>query len=228
MAKKSTDVKATTRSPLTRERVVADAMKLVDREGLDALTMRALGRELCCDPMGIYRHVRDKDELIEALAESVWAEIELPEGRLPGTWQEQFAEAFRLLRNTLLSHPNVLPVMFTSGAQGPAALERTEFALEILIGAGLSPHDAMSGLHAASCFLLGCVLGQVESPAESWEEAQIEQVMEFYRHLSPTDFPSLTKVMETGEVPNPDDSFERGMDLIIRGLETLVPAAVPD
>lgn len=227
--KKSTDEKAATPRPrMTREAVVANAMKLVDREGLDALTMRALGRECDCDPMGIYRHVRDKDELIEALAESVWAQIELPEGRLPGTWQEQFAEAFRILRHTLLSHPNVLPVMFTSGSQGPAALERTEFALEILIGAGLSPHDAMSGLHAASCFLLGCVLGQVEAPAESWEEAQVEQVMEFYRHLSPTDFPSLTKVMETGEVPNPEDSFERGMDLIIRGLETLIGDAVPD
>jgi AcrR family transcriptional regulator len=229
VAKKgSIDVKATTRSPLTRERVVADALKLVDREGLDALTMRALGRELCCDPMGIYRHFRNKDELVGAVGEALWAEIELPEGRLAGTWQEQFAEAFRIFRNALLSHPNALPVMFAGGQQGPSGLERTEFALEILISGGLSPSDAMSGLNAISCFVVGCVMGQVGGPPEALDETSVEQTMEFYRRLPPTEFPSLAKVMAIREVPSADDTFERGMDLIIRGLETLVPAAGSD
>lgn len=221
-AKKKDAEGTTTRPRLTRGRVVANALGLVDREGLDALTMRALGRECDCDPMGLYRHVRDKEELIEALVESVWMEIELPEERLPGTWQEQFLEAFRIFRNTLLGHPNVLPVMFTTGSLTPSALSRTEFALEILISAGLSPHDAMSGLHAASCFVIGGVLGQVGG-LEAGEAMPLEETMEFYSRLSPTEFPNFAKVMATGEIPDPTDSFERGMDLIIRGLQTLLP-----
>lgn len=220
--KKKDSTKDAARPRLTRERVVSNALTLVDREGLDALTMRALGQECNCDPMGIYRHVQDKDELLDAMADAMWNEIELPPDGLPGTWQEQFREAFRILKDTLGSRPNALPVVFRRAGLTGSALARTEFALEILISAGLPPVDAMWGLDTASCYILGCVMGEAAAAASGISP---DQAMEMYARLSPVEYPNLAKVMMSGPKMEAGDSFDHGMNIIIGGLERLLEQA---
>ena len=66
------------RSPLTRERVLLAAIELADRDGLDGLSMRRLGQELGVEAMALYRHVRDKDDLLDGIIEVVVGQIERP------------------------------------------------------------------------------------------------------------------------------------------------------
>jgi len=220
MSDKKTDrTKDTTRPRITRERVVSEAIKLVDDGGLEALTMRALGQECRCDPMVIYRHVRDKDALLDAIRDGIWDEVEIPEEGLPGTWQEQFRQAFTILKNTLGSHPNALPIVFRGTELTGAALRRTEFALGILIEAGFRPVDAMWALDTASCYVLGHVLGETGATEEGISP---EAVAESYGSLSPADYPNLAAVMTEGVVMHRGESFERGMDLMISGLEQIL------
>jgi AcrR family transcriptional regulator len=218
-AKKKDSAKTTTRPRLSRDRVVANALTLVDREGLDGLTMRALGGECGCDPMGIYRHVKDKDELLDAMVDAIWSEIELPEQGLPGTWQEQFREAFRIFRNAMSGHPNAIPMMFRRSGLTGSAVHRTEFALDILISAGFDPVDAMWGLDTVSCYVLGCVLGQA---GHADQEVSRDEAIEAYARLSPTEVPHLASVMMSGADFGKEEAFERGLDLIVGGLEQLL------
>src|SRR6266481_8370899 len=66
------------RRPLTRERILQTGLQLIDQQGLEAFTMRKLAQELGVDPMSIYRHVENKDALLDGVAEVLWGEVELP------------------------------------------------------------------------------------------------------------------------------------------------------
>ncbi len=144
---------------LTRDVVVAAALEIVDRDGLDALTMRALGRELGVDPMAVYHHLPNKAAILDGVVEAVLREVPLdaPPGRL---WTERLAVVARGYRDALRAHPNALPVVATRPDVTPAALRILDTALGILLEAGLDPADALRAVHAASCFVVGHALDE--------------------------------------------------------------------
>ena len=86
----------TERTPLNRDRIARAALGLVDSEGLAALTMRRLGSELGVEAMSLYNHVTNKDDLLDAIVDRVYAEVELPATDLP--WKEQARGVFRGFR----------------------------------------------------------------------------------------------------------------------------------
>src|SRR5205085_4540353 len=94
------------RERLTRARVVDAALRLMDAEGLEAVSMRRLGRELGVEAMSLYNHVRDKDDLLESICEQVMAEFAFPEPA--EDWVETGRRAARSWRRLLKDHPNVI------------------------------------------------------------------------------------------------------------------------
>src|SRR5438270_2408762 len=100
---------------LTRERVCEAALALVDEEGLDALSMRRLGTRLHVEAMSLYRHVRDKADLLDALHAAVLGDLaaELRPQAGPTDWRELLARLARALRKALLAHPKVVPLFAT-------------------------------------------------------------------------------------------------------------------
>lgn len=201
---------------LTREVVVAAALEIVDRDGLDALTMRALGRELGVDPMAVYHHLPNKAAILDGVVETVLREVPLdaPAG-LP--WTERLAAVARGYRNALRAHPNALPAVATRPDVTPAALRILDNALGILLEAGLDPPSALKAVHAASCFVVGHALD--ESGLGAGDEFSIAETAAAQQQLLESgDYPNLAAAALAGEEIRADDTFETGLAALLSGL----------
>src|SRR5580704_18615156 len=133
------------RRPLDQSQVVRAALALLDEVGLDELTMRRLAERLGVKAASLYRHVRDKDELLVLLADEICGEISI--ARSTGTWQEQLVEMARRVRRGLLAHRDAARLLAVTGPSGPQRLRLIESLLRILRSAGLSARDAARAGH---------------------------------------------------------------------------------
>ena len=121
--------------PLTRDEIVAAALRHANTDGLDQLTLRKLADELDVTPMALYRHVRDKDDILEAVTDVLLAEAGLPDPHL--LWSDYLIELAETLRGVLRGHPSVVGVFTRQPQVGPAALARLAGARDVLTRAGL-------------------------------------------------------------------------------------------
>src|SRR6266480_3495569 len=104
---------------ISREAVLAAALRLADEQGLDAVTMHAVARRLQVTPMALYRHVDDKNALLDGLVEMLLTEYQLP--RAEGEWDERLTALADGIRDTARRHPAVFPLLLTRPAVTPAA-----------------------------------------------------------------------------------------------------------
>jgi AcrR family transcriptional regulator len=141
------------RPPLSRERIIEVALHIVDAEGLDGLSMRRLGGELGVDPMMVYRHVADKDALVDLVLERVRSKMVVPQPP-PDDLAELFETVFVEYRRVLTAHPNVIPL----------ATRRTDVSqpsgLDHLVSSGVPLDDAVQLYQSLTAFTVGfCALG---------------------------------------------------------------------
>jgi len=119
---------------ISREAVLAAALTLADHQGLDAVTMHAVARALGVTPMALYRHVDDKNALLDGLVEQLLTEFPLPGA---GTWDERLTAIATGIRDTARRHPAAFPLLLTRPAVTPAARETRDAVLTALREAGL-------------------------------------------------------------------------------------------
>ncbi|EID77855.1 TetR family transcriptional regulator [Rhodococcus opacus RKJ300 = JCM 13270] len=123
--------------PITRQRVLACALGIVDRSGIDGLSMRRLGKALGRDPMALYRHAPSKAALLDALAERVLEQFEVDIGDVD--WATQLREVARGFRRLALAHPQMVPLLVTRPLSTPLGLRplgtvaRSRYALSLSI-----------------------------------------------------------------------------------------------
>jgi AcrR family transcriptional regulator len=147
--------------PLSRERVCAEALALVDESGLDSLTMRRLASRLGCEAMSLYRHVRDKADLLDAVQAAMLGtlepELDLEENqrpRAPG-WRRLLGGLARALRSTLLRHPNVVPLMTVRPIRAPEAVKTIARIEGALLAAGFDNDGVERAVHVVGMFTIG-------------------------------------------------------------------------
>jgi AcrR family transcriptional regulator len=220
MSPRASEDTTATRRRLSRERVVAAALAIVDREGLKGLTMRALGRELGVDPMAIYHWVPRKDLLLDLIVEAVFREIPLDAEMPAGGWQVRFAFAAGVFRDTLRRHPNALPVLATRPGMSPASIAPAEFAMGILREAGFSAADAMYGVSAMSNLVIGLVLAEVGQATGADEDVAARHRAALLTQLPAESFPHTLEAVSTVEF-DWDRQFAFGMSALLRGMEPL-------
>jgi TetR/AcrR family transcriptional regulator, tetracycline repressor protein len=212
--------KAVTGGHLSRERVVAAALAVVDRDGLDGLTMRALGRELNVDPMAAYHHVPNKAAIIQGVVEAILSEIPVPGEDEAMAWPDGLRLIGREYRRVVLAHPNALPVVSTQPVLTPAGLRLIEAAAAILVRGGLTPVQALEAINGGAAIVIGSALVEagVTPGTEPIEQAEIESA---YGSLSPEEFPTISAVLaQAGSAGfNPSNQFEDLLDAFVRGLE---------
>jgi AcrR family transcriptional regulator len=148
-----TTPRATARPGLTRDRIVAAATDLADRDGIDGLSMRRLGQALGVDPMSLYNHVRDKDDLLDAMADHAVAGIEPAPGE--GPWVDRLRATILSARRTMLRHPWAPRVIEQRPQPGPAMLRYYDTVLGILLEGGLSMDLAHHALHTLGSRVIG-------------------------------------------------------------------------
>jgi AcrR family transcriptional regulator len=207
------------RQPLSRERVVRAAMALADAGGIDALTMRRLGDELGVEAMSLYKHVANKDDLIDGMTDAVFAEIELPSGATD--WRTAMRERAVSVRAALSRHPWATPLMQSRTSPGPATMRHHDTVIGTLRTAGFSVALTAHAFSALDSYIYGFALQQRSLPFETGEQtAELAEAIlaqfpaEAYPHLAEL---TVQHVLQPGY--DYGDEFEFGLDLVLDGLE---------
>jgi AcrR family transcriptional regulator len=206
------------REPLTRARVIEAALRVMDQEGLEAVSMRRVAREVGVEAMSLYHHVEDKEDLLDGICELVMAEFDFPER--VDDWAENCRRGARAWRRLLQAHPAVMRLF--AEQRGPVrsidSMRPMEFALEILRGAGLSDRDTAQAFHAFGGYIQGFVMMELGSIAGGSDEEHMKMHAELAAAM-PGEFPALQAVSRYFADCEPDEQFEFGLELLIRGLE---------
>jgi TetR/AcrR family tetracycline transcriptional repressor len=142
---------------LSRESIVEAAIALIDAEGIDALSMRSLGRACGVEAMSLYRYVANKDELLDAVQEGIVAQMKLPRRRR--AWLEHIEAAVRELRRVLAQHPKAIP-LFVRPAATAGAFAALEQVFAVLVEAGFAEDDALRAVQSVLAFVVGQALWQ--------------------------------------------------------------------
>jgi TetR/AcrR family tetracycline transcriptional repressor len=216
---------ATSRERLTRERVVAAALAVVDREGLERLTMRALGRELGVDPMAAYHHLPNKAAILQGVVEAILAEIPRPSPDTVMPWPDGVRLVARSYRQALLAHPNALSVMSTQPILTPAGLQLIEAAAGLLVRGGLTPLDALQAINSSASLVIGETIVEVGVTPGS-DPIEQETIDSVYSTISLERFPTLAAAMASAGPAafDSEQQFERMLDAYVRGLEITLGA----
>jgi len=210
------------REPLSRERIVHAALRIMDSEGLDAVSMRRVGRELGVEAMSLYNHVHDKDDILDGIVEAVLAEFDYPRGE---SWHESARLAGREFRRMLLAHPAVMTLLLERDKPfaNVDSLRVYEYIFELFRTAGLSPEDAARAFHVFGGFILGSVsmeLGPMVGGPNREADQQAHE--EMFRLLQSADLPRLREVMPHLMDCDVDEQFDFGLDLLIDGLRARI------
>jgi TetR/AcrR family tetracycline transcriptional repressor len=217
------------RPGLTRETVVARALEIGNAEGLEAVSLRRLAQELGVTPMALYRHVRDKQDLINAMTEAVLEGIDPTVGFRPGmTWTERMRMAIDTYKEQLDARPLALPLQVAYAGDGtPAIWKVLEDFLAILLDAGFERRQAIVQLRMISVLMAAYLLALQQGTPTGELDAHQQDLMR--RHfalallsLPRNAFPNLVAGAEdTAEVwlTDPNHWWPNTIDLIMFGLE---------
>lgn len=236
------------RAPLNRNRVLDAGIAMADAEGIDALSMRRLGKELGVEGMALYNHVKNKGDLLDGMLDRVAAEIELPGRGLAGTgssvaglpeagspetgppaatpsgsrtdWRDRARRRAISAHATLLRHP-WSAASWTSGTNlGPARMRYLDSALRDLREAGFAPGLLDLAFHTIENHIVGHAMQEL---GFSLDHDDMEAMGgELLRSFPADRYPDLAAHIRYHVVAETgDDSFAFGLDLILDGLERL-------
>jgi AcrR family transcriptional regulator len=208
-----------TRTPLTRDRVLRTAMDLADRGGIEALSMRKLGQELGVDAMALYRHVRNKDDLLDGIVEVIVAEIERP--TTTEDWKPALREQSMAARRVMLRHPWARRVLEERPKGGPVFLAYIESALATMRDGGFSIELAHHTLHVLGSRIFGFNQDLFEDKAQAVPSPEDVAGLMRARAGYPRVIEMAQSVSHDGVLGACDDDveFAFGLDLILDGLE---------
>jgi AcrR family transcriptional regulator len=209
------------RQPLTRERVVAEALAVIAAHGAQSLTMRGLAARLGVVPGALYRHVRNKQQLQDLVLDNVLAEVDV---RLdPGLgWADQLKGLAHRLRRVLEGHPGVAGILKTRDPLGPHSLTLAEAFLGPLVAAGFADQQAGLGFVLLVDYTIGFAVSATPTSVNHQrvrDPATRAQLHRFFRSLPPDRFPALVALGEHVWVDNRDQRFSAGLDVLVSGLE---------
>lgn len=207
------------REPLTREQIVDAATRLVDAEGLDALSMRRLGQELGAGATSLYWHIKNKGQLEDLMLDALIGEV-VADVRPADGWRDELAEVARALRRGLLRHRHIAPLLGERPTVGPHALDAAERVMGILRGAGFDDRTTSLASGSLINYASGFALFESRSPGthgDSPEARQLaKEVMAYFRALPKERYPNLLAVANVQV--NEEQQFEFGLQRLLDGL----------
>jgi predicted hydrolase (HD superfamily)/AcrR family transcriptional regulator len=198
-----------TRPALSRDYILDRALALIDREGVEAFTMRRLGAETGADPMAIYYYFPSKAALFDGIVERVYLEIEAGAIGEGGDPRERVAEGLRAMRKAFLRHPRALPIVSTRPANTRAMAALMESFLSMLKDSGLGPEPALDAVACFTVYVIGHALAQAGEPVGGAEPLDLGVFDEF---------PLLKRAADSPRAYDPDRQFELGLGALIEGL----------
>jgi AcrR family transcriptional regulator len=210
--------------PLSRERIVTAAIDMIERHGVEAVSMRRIAAELSCGVMSLYNHVPSKAALLDDVAERVMSGIEFTAA--PGAgWEDQVRAQARAFRAIARRYPRCTMVVVSRPTNSVTGLRPIENALATLREAGFGGGDAVLIMRAFVGFILGSLLREVGvSPALGDAHPSYSAQAPQRLHLDPEEFPQVTSLTAELTRRDPDADFEFGLDLLVHAIAAMVPA----
>ncbi|MBW2312875.1 MAG: TetR/AcrR family transcriptional regulator [Deltaproteobacteria bacterium] len=209
------------RIPLTRERILAKALEMVGRDPEGELRMRALADALGTAPMSLYRHVRNKDDLLDGLTSRVLDQLDM-ELPVEGPWTERALAWMGGLRDQLHEHPAVVPLLRTRTRYAPALLRAINSLLVILRGAGFDDASAVRASREIMWFTFGFVIMEIRTRQEyPGVEVGAIAIQAFPAPESPESakIPDLIELLPHFMKGETDETFAEGARHLVAGLE---------
>lgn len=211
---------------LTRSLIVRTALELMDQVGLDELTMRRLASALKVQAGALYRHVQNKDQLLDQMADAICAEITEPDPALP--WTAQVQALARDQRRVLRSRRDAARLIAGTGPTGPERLRIIDVTLGVLLDAGFSGDEAFQIALLLANFVTGAVLEEESNPTAVVDangaagDAAAAASAEWLRLTASNEYPHLTRATADLRGPtsfDPEANFEFGLGVLLTGLE---------
>ncbi|WET77796.1 TetR/AcrR family transcriptional regulator [Amycolatopsis sp. QT-25] len=218
---------------LSQAQIVAEAVRLLDVEGVDALSMRRLGTALNAGATSLYRHVANRDELIELVVDEVYGEITVPGRDDPARWREAAVVGAQSVRAMILRHPWVASLLGSVGLSylGPNVMRLNERLLAVFVAAGFPGDEAEQAISAVMSYVIG--MGTTEAAWLTTVAKSGQTEREWARRLRPAveeaarDHPRQREsLVRNDEEADPerlrDEKFRYGLERMLDGLETRV------
>jgi AcrR family transcriptional regulator len=206
---------------LTRSKIMQTALRIIDRDGVDGLSMRRLSAALGRDPVMLYRHVPNKAALLDGVAEIVLGQLAVDTA--DPDWAAQLRTVAHDFRQLALAHPNVVPLLVTRplatplGQRPPGMLRPLEDVLALLTSVGFTGEDALHTYRVLFGYLYGHILNELQEIIERPEET--DHVLRLGLHrLAITEFPQLRALAPALASYDGAAELDRFLDLLLPGL----------
>jgi len=227
---------------LSREAIVDAAIRIVDEEGFDAVSMRRVAQEFGTGAASLYAYVANKDELMDLIVDRIMEQSAVDQGEPAADvadWQEQIKDMVRSGYQVMASHRDIARALLGRIPFGPNGLRNIEAMLRLLRAHGLPDHIAayagdLIGQYMVASAIEG-YMWQQRHPSATPEQIgeAMSQVGDYLEALPKEEFPNLTalaRIMVGGNDTDApiSDRFELGLDILVRGLATFLPTSEQD
>jgi AcrR family transcriptional regulator len=225
------------RSTLTREQIVAEALRLLDTEGIEALSMRKLAAALDAGATSLYWHVANRDELIELVINEIYGELDVPDVPDVGEardWQAATRRFAHSMRSTIVRHRWVVSVLdhLVVAYPGPNLAQASERMLGVFEAAGFELPEAERAFTTVAAYVTGIAMG--EASWHSWlarrgqtQQEWMDDAMRVAKGIT-EDYERLRATVTSYEGKDPqkamDEDFDYGLDRVLDGLQARLAA----
>ena len=204
---------------LTRDRIIAVAMALIEAEGPQAVSMPRLATELGCGVIPLYSHVRSTSDLLDGIAATIVCGADTSP-RAGTAWAGQLRAQARAVRQAARAYPRCSVAVAGREPATAAMLRPTERVLATLRTAGFGGPDAVRIVRAISAYVAGSLLLEIGGAAGPG--GGFDPDGDHHPLLRPGEFPQVTALAAELAKADPDADFEFGLDLLLAGLDSLL------
>ncbi len=209
------------REPVTLERLGEAALRIVDSEGLDALTVRRLAQELGVGTMTLYWYVQNKDEVLDLVADRIVADIRVPAAG--EDWKQAVRDVATGVRAAFLRHSNAVPVMLSRGSLGPNGLALIDSGIAVFRAAGFDEAAAADAHFLVANYVLGSCAAQISTLSapgrpDIARRDYGQMLRQYIASLPAGRYENLKQAAPRIFTAATDERFAFGLDMIIEGL----------
>lgn len=194
--------------------LAAAALRVIDRDGLPALSMRTVAAELGVGAMSLYRYVEDREALERLIVDEVLASVET-DSELSLSWDRQIAELAAKIRDAVGAHPSIVPLLMLHRHDSQSVRRCAEALLRMLTDGGFKGAQRVIALRTLVSYLSGALEAQYLAPLDGRGTGAMADAPR-------GEYPLLSATARVARRVRPDEEFRKGIDILLRGLASLL------
>jgi AcrR family transcriptional regulator len=216
--------RAESRRWLNADAIVETALRIADRDGFDAVSMRNVAAELGVGTMSLYHHVADKEELLERMADAVAGEVVMPRG-VPSHWRDALREIAHRTYASFMRHPWLLETAGQRTLVTPNHLRHIEQSIAVVAKLDVGRDTATAMVMATDDYTVGHVFRRTRFPDSGRPDVTPEDQARLRDMLATGEYPRLAELFAQGQdIALPPDTFEAGLEWLFDGMQAVLDA----